>query len=71
MIEENPDKKQVEPDWFIDLDWYEKNDRSFFTLAQGCLCPKCRERLSKGEISSADLMANIKDCCSRLSLIHI
>lgn len=66
MIEENLDEKQVESDWFIDLDWYQKNDRSFFMLAQGCLCPKCHERLSKGEIPSADLMANIKDCCSKL-----
>jgi hypothetical protein len=53
--------------WFIDLDWLEQNNRSFFALAQGCLCPKCRERLEegKGEISAADLMANIKDCCSQ------
>jgi hypothetical protein len=53
--------------WFIDLDWLEQNNRSFFALAQGCLCPRCRERLevSKGEISAADLLATIKGCCSR------
>jgi len=53
--------------WFIDLDWLEQNNRSFLALAQGCLCPKCRERLEKGkgEFSAADLLANIKDCCSQ------
>ena len=53
--------------WFIDLDWLEQNNRSFLALAQGCLCPKCRERLEegKGEISAADLLATIKDCCSK------
>jgi hypothetical protein len=53
--------------WFIDLDWLEQNKRSFFALAQGCLCPQCGERLEEGkkEISAADLLANIKDCCSK------
>ena len=53
--------------WCIDLDWLEQNNRSFFALARGCLCPKCRERLEegKGEISAADLLATIKDCCAK------
>jgi len=53
--------------WFIDLDWLEQNNRSFLVLAQGCLCSRCRERLgeSKGEISAADLISNIRDCCSQ------
>jgi hypothetical protein len=51
--------------WFIDLDWYQQSNRSFLALAQGCLCPRCRERLQAGEISSADLLATIKDCCSK------
>ncbi len=53
--------------WFIDLDWLEQQNHSFLVLAQGCLCPKCCERLKKGkgEISAADLLANIKDCCSQ------
>ena len=53
--------------WFIDLDWLEQQNRSFLALAQGCLCPKCRERLEKGkkQFSAADLLANIKDCCSQ------
>ena len=56
---------QIRPRWFIDLDWYQKNNRSFLALAQGCLCPKCGERLQEGEISAADLLTTIKDCCSK------
>lgn len=55
---------QVEQRWFIDLDWYEQNNRSFLALAQRCLCPKCREQLT-GEMPAADLLTNIKDCCSK------
>ena len=61
---ENTNTNQVSPHWFIDLDWHQQSNRSFFTLAQGCLCPKCQERL-KGEISAADLLTTIKDCCSK------
>ncbi len=63
-MEENITTDQVRPGWFIDLDWFQQNDRSFSALAQCCLCPKCRERL-KGEISAADLLATINDCCSK------
>jgi len=53
--------------WFIDLDWLEQNNRSFLALARGCLCPKCRQRLEKAKqpFSPADLIANIRDCCSK------
>ena len=54
----------VKPRWFIDLDWYQQNNHSFFTLAQGYLCPKCRERLKK-EVSADELLTTIKDCCSK------
>jgi hypothetical protein len=59
---------QPSPLWFIDLDWLEQNNRSFFILAQGGLCLKCRERLEGGkeEISAANLIANIRDCCSKV-----
>ena len=56
---------QPKPRWFIDLDWYQQNNRSFFALAQGCLCPECREQMKVGEISSADLLSTIKNCCSK------
>jgi len=58
---------QPGPRWFIDLDWYKHNNRSFFFLAQNCLCPKCRERFKGGEseVSAVDLLTAIKDCCSK------
>jgi len=56
---------QISPRWFIDLDWYHQNNRSFLALAQGCLCPECRVQLKEGEISAADLLTAIKDCCSK------
>lgn len=53
--------------WFIDLDWYQLNNRSFFTLAQGCLCRKCHKQLKvkEGEVSAADLLTTIGGCCSK------
>jgi hypothetical protein len=62
MAEEQSDKR-----WHIDLDWLEQNNRSFSVLAKWCLCPQCRERLeeNKEEVSAADLLANIRDCCSK------
>ena len=53
--------------WCIALDWFKQNNRSFSTLAWGCLCPKCRERLEAkpGEIVATDLLATIGDCCSK------
>ena len=51
--------------WFIDLDWYQQSSRSFLTLAEHCLCPKCQERLKEGNISPEDLFSAIKDCCSQ------
>jgi len=53
--------------WCIELDWYQLNRRSFITLAQECLCPACRERLKvdEGGASQADVLAAIKDCCSK------
>ena len=58
---------QTSPHWFIDLDWYRQNNRSFFALVQGCLCPKCRKQLKvvEGEISVDELLSNIRDCCSK------
>ena len=64
MDKEDMGTHQVSPRWFIDLDWHQQNNCSLFALAQGCLCPKCQERL-KEEVSAADLLTTIKDCCSK------
>jgi len=63
-VDEDITTEQVRLGWFIDLDWFQQNNRSFSALAQSCLCPKCRERLT-GEISATDLLSTIKDCCSK------
>jgi len=65
MDEESISTDNIELRWFIDLDWYQRNNRSFLTLAQRCLCSKCSERLKGEEISAADLLSAIKDCCSK------
>jgi len=57
--------EQVGPCWFVDLDWYQKNERSLFTLAQSSLCSKCRKQLNEREISADDLLTTIRDCCSK------
>ena len=64
---ENINTDQPRPRWFIDLDWYQRNNRSFLLLARGCLCPKCRERLkvSESEMPAVDLLSTVKDCCSK------
>ena len=65
MNEESIGTDIIESRWFIDLGWYQQNNRSFLTLAQRCLCSKCSERLEGEEISAADLLSTIKDCCSK------
>ena len=55
---------QVKPRWFIDLDWYQQNKRSFSDMARAHLCPECRERL-KEDAPADKLFTAIKDCCSR------
>ncbi len=65
MDEESISTDNIELRWFIDLDWYQRNNRSFLTLAQRCLCSKCSERLKGEAISAANLLSAIKDCCSK------
>jgi len=62
------DTAQVKTCWFIDLEWYQQNSRSFIALAQRCLCPKCAKQLdAKGKNMSVNaLFSNIKDCCSHI-----
>ena len=53
--------------WFIDLDWFQQNERAFFVLARECLCPKCRERLKadEGEVPATELLSTVRKCCSK------
>lgn len=54
--------------WFIDLDWYQQNQRSFALLARRCLCPDCLQRLGATvtEVSADELISAVKECCSTL-----
>jgi hypothetical protein len=59
--------EQVESRWFIDLEWFQLNNRSFSALTQHCLCVRCRERLriDEEEVPEEEILATIKDCCSK------
>jgi len=59
--------EEASPRWFLDIDWYQQNNRSLFTLAQHCLCYNCRERLETNESndSISELLAAIENCCSQ------
>jgi hypothetical protein len=65
MSQEDITTNQASQRWFIDLDWYQKNNRSFVSIARKYLCPECRERLRE-ESSAAELLTAIKDCCSQV-----
>ena len=65
MSEEDIVTEQVRPRWFIDFNWYQESNRSFFALAQNCLCDKCRKQLKEGKIAADDILATIRDCCSK------
>ena len=67
MAKEDMSPDKVESRWFINLDWYQPNNRSFSILAGRCLCNKCRKRLQAEdkEIPAEKLLEAIKDCCSK------
>ena len=62
---------EEKPCYFIDLEWYEENNRSFHAFVQSRLCPSCQNRLKakqdEGEPleSFFDPFMTIGDCCSR------
>ncbi len=55
------------PAYFIDLNWFQENSRSFTVIAQRCLCQACRKRFASEPeaMTPASLVTNIRDCCSR------
>lgn len=66
MAKESSGEKAADPRWNIDFDWYKRNNRSLATLAEGCLCPRCREQVEAGDLADADLPTRIKECCSQV-----
>ena len=53
--------------YFVDLDWFQENGRSFDVVVWHCLCPDCQKRLAseREDMTSAMLLTNIRDCCSK------
>jgi len=64
---ETRNNEQTEEYWFVDIDGYEENDRSFSILAAGCLCSKCRKKLKAdtGEVPVEKLIEAVRSCCSK------
>jgi len=56
-------EKQPQYYFFIDLDWYQRQERSFATLAASRLCPTSRKK--EKTKSEAVLLRAIKQCCSK------
>jgi hypothetical protein len=53
--------------WFIDLGWFQQNNRSISALVKSRLCAKCRKQLDaegKGP-TDIELLSMVKDCCSQ------
>ena len=49
--------------YFIDLEWYQRQERSLATLAASRLCPTSRKK--EKTKSEAALLRAIKQCCSK------
>lgn len=57
----------AEAQWTIDLNWLQKNHRSFSTISKSSLCEKCRKKLKADstEVSPADIIKSVQTCCSK------
>ena len=60
------EEEQNDESWFIDLNWYGANNRSFSVIAGKCLCDKCRKKLKADteEVAAKKLIDAISGCCS-------
>jgi len=61
--EQDIDIAEIQLRYFIDLDWYQQQERSFATLAASRLCPTSRKK--EKTKSEAVLLRTIKQCCSK------
>jgi hypothetical protein len=61
--EQDMDTGEVRLRYFIDLDWYQQQERSFATLASSRLCPTSRKK--EKTKSEAALLRTIRQCCSK------
>lgn len=53
--------------WYIDIDWYDMNNRSFLAMSRGYLCQKCRKKLKVDdkEVAANTILSALKGCCSK------
>lgn len=67
MDREDISTEQSGSKWFIDLSWFQQNNRSFIAITKDRLCAKCRDQLEtkNKKISADDIVADIRDCCSK------
>lgn len=67
-VEDSSEEIAVEQEqlrWHIDRGWLEANNRSWFALVRGSMCPKCLKRLDSGKQKSFDdILTTVRDCCS-------
>ncbi len=61
--EQDSDNVELQLRYFIDLGWYQQQERSFATLAASRLCPTSRKK--EKTKSEAALLRTIKQCCSK------
>ncbi len=59
----NGDNGDAQCKYFIDLDWYREQERSFARLAASRLCPSSQKK--KLPKSDAGLLKTVKECCSK------
>ena len=55
--------EEIQTRYFVDLNWYQEQGRSFAILAASRLCPTSRKK--EKSKSEAALMRTIKQCCSK------
>lgn len=67
METQNIAPESTKTQWSIDMEWFEKNNRSLPDLARRGLCSKCVEKLAKKKkkAETPDILAAIKDCCGK------
>jgi hypothetical protein len=61
--EQDSENVELQLRYFIDLNWYQQQERSFATLAASRLCPTSRKKEKMK--SEAALLRTIKQCCSK------
>ena len=61
--EQDMDTGEIQLRYFIDLDWYQQQERSFASLAASRLCPTSRKK--EKTKSEAALLRTIRQCCSK------